>query len=88
MLTSSLSHNAPAISSLTISMAANGNPLGLRSICVHADVSLCCSLAHGFGLCGVLMLTLGTPYYMLGLFGLLGAEKDLYLRVSGIVPRP
>jgi hypothetical protein len=34
------------------------------------------------------MLALGTPYYTLGLSGLLGAEKGLYLCVGGIIPRP
>ena len=60
----------------------------LVHMCVCAGVSLCCSLAHGFGLCGVLMSALGTPYYTLGLSGLLGAEKGLYLCVGGIIPRP
>jgi hypothetical protein len=40
------------ISSLTISMAPGGNLPALWSICVVVGVSLCCSLAHGFGLCG------------------------------------
>jgi hypothetical protein len=71
-------------------MEASGNPPTLWSICVCVcvGVSLCCSLAHGFGLCGVLMLALGTPYYTLGLSGLLGAKKGLYLCLGGIIPRP
>jgi hypothetical protein len=52
MLTSSLSWNAPAISSLTMSMEAGGNPPALwSSIGVGVGV-LCCLLAHGFGFCG------------------------------------
>jgi hypothetical protein len=39
------------ISSLTISMAAGGNPPALWSICVYDGVSIYRSLAHGFGLC-------------------------------------
>jgi hypothetical protein len=47
------------------------------------------SLAHEFGLCGVLMLPLGTtPYCMLDLSNLLGAEKGSYPCVGGIIPRP
>jgi hypothetical protein len=64
----------PAISSLTISMAAGGNPSTLWSICLVAGVLLCRSLAHGFGLCGALMLALGTPHCMLDLSGLLGQK--------------
>jgi hypothetical protein len=48
-----------------------GNPPTLWSICVVASVSLCCSLAHGFGLCGAL----GTTYCMLDLSSLLRTKK-------------
>jgi hypothetical protein len=88
MLTPSLSRNAPPVSSLTISMTASGNAPALWSICVVAGVSLYCPLAHGFRLCGALMLALGTPYYMLGLSGLLGAKKGSYLCVCGIITCP
>jgi hypothetical protein len=51
----------PTISSLTTSLAFSGNPPAVWYICVVDGVSLCRSLAHGFGLCGALMLVLGTP---------------------------
>jgi hypothetical protein len=62
MLTPSLSRNAPGISSLTISLAASGNALALWSNSGGACVSICCSLAQGFGFYGALMLALGVPY--------------------------
>jgi hypothetical protein len=62
MLTPSLSRNGPTISSLTISMTDNGNPLPLWSKGVGVRVSLYHSLTHGFGFCGALMLALGAPY--------------------------
>jgi hypothetical protein len=59
MLTPSLSRNAPAISSLTMSMATSGNPAALGSKCVGACVSLCHPLAHGLGFYEALMRALG-----------------------------
>jgi hypothetical protein len=68
MLTPSLSRNAPTISSLTMSMEANGNPPTLRSHKgVGGYVSLCHPLAHGLGFGCALMLALGAPYCALNI---------------------
>jgi hypothetical protein len=84
MLTSSLSWNALAISSLTISMAASGDTPAFWSNGVGACVSMCRSLAHGFRFCGALILALGAPYWTLDFSGLLGTKKDSYSCVGGI----
>jgi hypothetical protein len=52
MQTPSLSRNAQAISSLTMSMAADCNPPTLWSRGVGACVLLCRPISHGFGFCG------------------------------------
>jgi hypothetical protein len=74
MLTPSLSRNAPAISSLTMPVAASRKPPSLGSKDVGACVPLYCPLAHGFGFCCALMLALDTPNWALNLSGLLGAR--------------
>jgi hypothetical protein len=56
-------------------MADDGNALALWYNGGGACVSMCRSLAHGFGFCRALMLALGAPYWTLDFFGLLGAEK-------------
>jgi hypothetical protein len=86
MLTPSLSQNAPAISSLTIPMAAGDIPLALGSKGVGASVSLCHPLAHGFGFCCALILALGTPHCALNLSDFLGIEKGSYPYVCGAIP--
>jgi hypothetical protein len=59
MLTLSLTRNALAIFSPTMSMAASANPPGLWSKGVGACVSLCRTLARGLlGFYGTLMLAL------------------------------
>jgi hypothetical protein len=84
MLTLSLSCNASAVSSLTMSMAASGTTPTLWSNGGGVCVSMYCSLAHEFGFCGALMLDLGAPYYVLDFFDFLGVEKDSYQCVGGI----
>jgi hypothetical protein len=74
MLTPSLSRNAPAISYLTMSMAAGGNPLSLWSKGVGSCVSTCL-VAQGLGFCGSLILSLGALSCMLNLSDILGAKK-------------
>jgi hypothetical protein len=80
----SLSWNAPAISSINISMAAGGNAPTVWSNGVGIYVSMCHSLAHGFGFCGGIYTDFRCPILGVGFFGLLGTEKDSYPCVSGI----
>jgi hypothetical protein len=75
MLTLSLSRNALAISSLTMSMVADGSPPALWSIHGVDICVLCCLPAHGFEFCGALMLALGNSYNWSPLLGLLGAKN-------------
>ena len=77
MLTTSLSPNVLAISSLTISIAADGRPYALRSS-IGVGVWLLCRLpAHGFGFCGALMLASSGSYDWSSLSGLLVGQKVL-----------
>jgi hypothetical protein len=81
MLTLSLSRNTPAISSLTMSIAAGGSPSILWfNICVGVLV-LCRLRAHGFGFYGALMLAPSGSYDWSSHFGLLGGQKVLAPRV-------
>jgi hypothetical protein len=77
MLTLSLSQNGPAISSLTMSMAAGGSPSALWSnIGVVVWILYVVSLPHWLGFYGVLMLSLCGSYDWSFYFDLLeGAEK-------------
>jgi hypothetical protein len=59
MLTPSLSRNAPVISSIIMSMAADGNPPVLWSKGVGICVSMYRPLAHVLGFYGALILSLG-----------------------------
>jgi hypothetical protein len=59
---------APAISSLTISMVVSGNALTLWSNGVGAYVSMCHSLAHGFGFCGGINTDFRCPILGVGFF--------------------
>jgi hypothetical protein len=59
MLTPSLSRNALAISSLTISMAAGARPPALWSNIGEVDwILACCLPLHWFGFCGSLLFAL------------------------------
>jgi hypothetical protein len=59
MLTPSLSRNAPAISSLTMSIAVGGRPPALRSnIGEVVWILACCLTPHWFEFCGVLISAL------------------------------
>jgi hypothetical protein len=75
MLTLSLSRNAPPISSLTMSIETGGSPPVLWSS-IGVGVWVLCHLpAHGFRICGALMLAPGGSYGWSSLFDLFGAKK-------------
>lgn len=62
MLTSSLSQNTPAISSLTMSISAGGSPPALWSSIGIGVCVLCHLPAHGLRFCGALMLAPSSSY--------------------------
>jgi hypothetical protein len=82
MLTSSLSQNAPAISSLNMSIAASGSPLTLWPRGVGGRVSLCCPLAHVFSKC-VFGVRPVSPFADLYLSSSLGTEEYSILVMGG-----
>jgi hypothetical protein len=82
MLTSSLSHNTPAISSLTMSIPAGGSPPALWSSIGIGVCVLCRLPTHGLRFCGALMLAPGSSYGWSSLFGLLGGPKSTHPHVS------
>jgi hypothetical protein len=84
MLTPSLSQNAQAISSLTMSIAASGSPPTLWTN-ISVGVWVLYRLpVHGFGFCGALMLAPGGSYGWSSVFGLLGGPKSTRPHVSGL----
>jgi hypothetical protein len=93
MLTLSLSRNASAISSLTMSIATGGSPLALWSNTGVGVWVLCRLPPHWLGFCGALILALCGSYDWIFLSNLLGgAEKyssprvwDFILRYWGTV---
>jgi hypothetical protein len=90
IITSSLSQNVKAISSLTMLMVDGGSPPALWSINGVGVWVLCCLLAQGFGFCGVLMLALGGSYSWSSFSNLLGGPKSArptHLWGGGVVLR-
>jgi hypothetical protein len=87
MLTLNLSRNAPAISSLTMSMAPGESPSApWSSIGVGVWMLVCYFPTHWLGFCGPLMFALCCSYDWSSLSGFLGgAEKYSPPCVSDVI---